>query len=91
MNIDRNKLTPMMKQYFEVKDRYPDCILFFRLGDFYEMFFEDAIVASKTLRNSINRKIMWPRRKSPYVWDTISQCQFIYIKISRSRIQSCNM
>ena len=38
MNIDRNKLTPMMKQYFEVKDRYPDCILFFRLGDFYEMF-----------------------------------------------------
>ncbi len=42
MNIDRNKLTPMMKQYFEVKDRYPDCILFFRLGDFYEMFFEDA-------------------------------------------------
>ena len=49
MNIDRNKLTPMMKQYFEVKDRYPDCILFFRLGDFYEMFFEDAIVASKTL------------------------------------------
>ena len=36
MNIDRNKLTPMMKQYFEVKDRYPDCILFFRLGDFYD-------------------------------------------------------
>ncbi len=49
MEIDRQKLTPMMKQYFECKDKYPDCILFFRLGDFYEMFFEDAIVASKVL------------------------------------------
>lgn len=49
MNIDKSKLTPMMRQYFEVKDRYNDCIMFFRLGDFYEMFFEDAIVASKTL------------------------------------------
>ena len=49
MNIDRNKLTPMMKQYFEVKDRYPDCILFFRLGDFYEMFFEDAKLVSQEL------------------------------------------
>ena len=46
MNIDRNKLTPMMKQYFEVKDRYPDCILFFRLGDFYEMFFEEGSIRS---------------------------------------------
>lgn len=42
-------LTPMMRQYFEVKDRYNDCILFYRLGDFYEMFFEDAKVVSKEL------------------------------------------
>ena len=42
-------LTPMMKQYFEVKDRYEDCILFFRLGDFYEMFFDDAKTASMEL------------------------------------------
>lgn len=56
MSIDRNKLTPMMRQYFEVKDRYPDCILFFRLGDFYEMFFEDAIVASKTLEIALTGK-----------------------------------
>ncbi|MGL5646300.1 MAG: DNA mismatch repair protein MutS [Clostridium sp.] len=42
-------LTPMMVQYFEVKDRYKDCILFFRLGDFYEMFFEDAKTVSKEL------------------------------------------
>ena len=43
MEIDRSKISPMMKQYFEVKDKYPDCVLFFRLGDFYEMFFNDAI------------------------------------------------
>ncbi|MEG2194858.1 MAG: DNA mismatch repair protein MutS [Terrisporobacter sp.] len=56
MEIDRNRLTPMMKQYFECKDKYPDCILFFRLGDFYEMFFEDAIVASKTLEIALTGK-----------------------------------
>ena len=38
--------TPMMRQYLEVKSRYPDAILFFRLGDFYEMFAEDAIQAA---------------------------------------------
>ncbi len=42
-------LTPMMQQYFSIKENYPDCILFYRLGDFYEMFFEDAEVASKEL------------------------------------------
>ena len=42
-------LTPMMKQYFEIKDKYKDCILFFRLGDFYEMFFDDAKTASREL------------------------------------------
>ena len=42
-------LTPMMKQYFEIKDDYKDCLLFYRLGDFYEMFFEDAEIASKEL------------------------------------------
>ena len=56
MNIDRNKLTPMMKQYFEVKDRYPDCILFFRLGDFYEMFFDDAVTASHVLELTLTGK-----------------------------------
>lgn len=42
-------LSPMMRQYFEIKESYPDAILFFRLGDFYEMFFEDAKTASKEL------------------------------------------
>ena len=43
------ELTPMMKQYLEIKERCRDCILFFRLGDFYEMFFEDAEIASREL------------------------------------------
>ncbi len=42
-------LTPMMRQYMDIKDKYQDCILFYRLGDFYEMFFEDAKTASKEL------------------------------------------
>ena len=42
-------ITPMMQQYFGLKEQYPDCLLFFRLGDFYEMFFEDAKTASSEL------------------------------------------
>lgn len=47
--IDKNKYTPMMRQYLEIKENYPDTLVFFRLGDFYEMFFNDAIVASREL------------------------------------------
>ena len=43
------ELSPMMKQYFEIKKDYGDTILMFRLGDFYEMFFDDAKTASKEL------------------------------------------
>lgn len=48
-NSSKSKLTPMMEQYLAQKEKWPDCILFFRLGDFYEMFFEDAEVAAKAL------------------------------------------
>ena len=65
MQIDRSKLTPMMKQYFDCKDKYPDCILFFRLGDFYEMFFEDAIVASKTLEIALTGKSCGLEERAP--------------------------
>ncbi len=47
--MDNGKLTPMVKQYFEIKKNYPDSILFFRMGDFYEMFFEDAKIAAPIL------------------------------------------
>ncbi|MBQ8293194.1 MAG: DNA mismatch repair protein MutS [Bacilli bacterium] len=48
-NIDKNLYTPMMRQYLTIKEDYPDTLVFFRLGDFYEMFFNDALVASKEL------------------------------------------
>ena len=65
MQIDMNKLTPMMKQYLEVKNRYKDCILFFRLGDFYEMFFEDALVASKALEIALTGKACGLEERAP--------------------------
>jgi len=43
------QLTPMMQQYMQVKQQYPDTILFYRLGDFYEMFFDDALLVSREL------------------------------------------
>ena len=47
--VDRSKLAPMMAKYMEIKDNYDDTLIFFRLGDFYEMFFEDAEIASREL------------------------------------------
>ena len=64
-------LTPAMRQYAEVKERYPDCILFFRMGDFYEMFFEDALTASKVLEIALTT-----RNKNSK--DAIPLCGFPY-------------
>ena len=47
--VDRSKVSPMMAHYLEIKDKYPDTIIFYRLGDFYEMFFDDAILVSHEL------------------------------------------
>ena len=47
--MDYEKLTPAQKQYVDIKKQYEDCILFFRMGDFYETFYDDAKVASKLL------------------------------------------
>jgi len=47
--VDKSELTPMLAQYHYLKGEYPDCLLFFRLGDFYELFYEDALVGSKEL------------------------------------------
>ena len=54
--VDRTKLSPMMVQYMEIKDKHEDCIIFFRLGDFYEMFFDDAITASRELELTLTGK-----------------------------------
>ncbi len=55
-NIDRSKLTPMLKQYMDVKDKHQDIILFYRLGDFYETFLEDAIITSKALEITLTSR-----------------------------------
>ncbi len=49
-------LTPAMRQYLEVKEKYRDCIIFFRMGDFYEMFFDDAVTASKVLEITLTSR-----------------------------------
>ena len=54
--VDRTKLSPMMLQYMEIKDKHEDCIIFFRLGDFYEMFFDDAVIASRELELTLTGK-----------------------------------
>ncbi|MGB3368625.1 MAG: DNA mismatch repair protein MutS [Acidaminobacteraceae bacterium] len=64
-NIDKKKLTPMMKQYFEIKERYEGYILFYRLGDFYEMFFDDAIKASKALEITLTARNCGLEEKAP--------------------------
>ena len=59
------EFTPMMQQYLETKKDYKDCILFYRLGDFYEMFFEDAEIASKELELTLTGKSCGQEERAP--------------------------
>ena len=58
-------MTPMMQQYLETKKQYADCILFYRLGDFYEMFFEDAKLVSKELELTLTGKDCGMEERAP--------------------------
>ena len=58
-------LTPMMQMYMETKEKYKDCILFYRLGDFYEMFFDDAIIVSKELEITLTGKDCGLEKRAP--------------------------
>ena len=59
------EVTPMMKQYFEIKKRYPETILFFRLGDFYEMFYDDAKTAARELELTLTGRSCGNGEKAP--------------------------
>ncbi len=59
------QLTPMMQQYMEIKEQYKDCLLFYRLGDFYEMFFEDAITCSRELEITLTGKNCGQEERAP--------------------------
>ena len=62
---DKPKYTPMMMQYLEIKEQYPDTLILFRLGDFYELFFEDAKIASKVLELVLTGKNAGADEKVP--------------------------
>ncbi|MBE6841878.1 MAG: DNA mismatch repair protein MutS [Ruminococcus sp.] len=64
-DIDREKISPMMRQYCDIKDKYPDYILFFRLGDFYEMFFDDAITVSRALELTLTGRDCGLEERAP--------------------------
>ena len=64
-DVDIEKLSPMMRIYAETKEQYKDCILFYRLGDFYEMFFEDAIIVSKELELTLTGKECGLEERAP--------------------------
>ena len=59
------KVTPMMEQYFEIKNRYRHCLLFFRLGDFYELFFDDAVIGSRELGLTLTGKDWGQKERAP--------------------------
>ncbi len=65
LTIDRTKLSPMMQHYLATKDEYPDSILFYRLGDFYEMFFEDAKLVSRELELTLTGKDCGLEERAP--------------------------
>jgi len=58
-------LSPMMRQYLDIKEKHKDCIIFFRLGDFYEMFFEDAVLASKELEIALTGRDCGLEERAP--------------------------
>ena len=65
MSIDKEKCSPMMQNYIETKEQYKDCILFYRLGDFYEMFFDDAILVSRELEITLTGKDCGLEERAP--------------------------
>ena len=63
--IDKSKVSPMMQHYLSVKEEYPDCILFYRLGDFYEMFFDDAVEVSRVLEITLTGRACGLEERAP--------------------------
>ena len=63
--VDRSKLSPMMAQYIEIKDKYKEELVFYRLGDFYEMFFDDALIASRELELTLTGRVAGLEEKVP--------------------------
>lgn len=69
------ELSPMMKQYFEIKEQNKDCILFYRLGDFYEMFYDDAILVSKELELTLTGRDCGQEERAPMCGVPFHSCE----------------
>lgn len=78
--------SPMMQHYLKTKEEYKDCILFYRLGDFYEMFFDDAILASRELELTLTGKECGQEERAPMCGAPISCSRNIYCTFNRQRI-----
>ena len=78
-DVDISKVSPMMKQYFEVKMKYKNHILFYRLGDFYEMFFDDAITASRELELTLTGRDCGLEERAPMCGVPYHACD-LYLK-----------
>ncbi len=74
-------MTPMMQQYFEIKKQYPNCILFYRLGDFYEMFFEDAKIASRELELVLTGRDCGQEERAPMCGVPFHSCEGYIAKL----------
>ncbi len=79
MEIDKTKLSPMMQQYFSVKEQCGDAILFFRLGDFYEMFFDDAVMVSRLLELTLTGRDCGLSERAPMCGVPYHSCE-LYLK-----------
>ena len=77
--------SPMMQRYLETKEEYKDCILFYRLGDFYEMFFDDAITVSRELELTLTGMDCGQAERAP-MWCATSCCRNLYFKTNCKRI-----
>ena len=79
------KLTPMMEQYFKIKAAYPDAFLFYRLGDFYELFYTDAIEVSQLLELTLTSRNKNAVDPVP-MWRALSRGGSLYRYASRTRV-----
>jgi len=73
------QFSPMMQHYLSLKEEYKDAIVFYRLGDFYEMFFEDAKIASRELEITLTGRECRTRRTCTNVWSAISCSRKLHI------------
>ena len=86
MNIDKEKLSPMMQKYLETKEEYQDAIVFYRLGDFYEMFFDDAITTSRELELTLTGKDCGLEERAPMCRCSSSFSRYLCSEIDFKRI-----